>query len=70
EQADVVRAADDAARPAAWRAWAACMASAFAAADRAWIAALPALADARGGRGRLWRRVLRGRGADSRGPIP
>jgi hypothetical protein len=70
ERADLVRASDDAARPAAWRAWAAGMASAFAAADRAWIAALPALADARGGRGRLWRRVLRGRGGDPRGRMP
>lgn len=51
-------AGDDAARRRAWSAWTARLASAFAALDRAWIAALPALADPRGGRGRLWRRVL------------
>jgi hypothetical protein len=49
-------------RPAAWRAWALALARAFVAADAAWEAMLPALADPRGGAGRLWRRVLRGRG--------
>ena len=56
-------AADDAERPSAWRAWGAALARAFSAADGVWEAMLPALADPRGGAGRLWRRVLRGGGA-------
>ena len=62
ECAALVRTSTDARRRDAWCAWTAQLASAFAALDRAWIADLPALADARGGRGRLWRRVLRGTG--------
>jgi hypothetical protein len=46
-------------RAAAWRAWAAALGRAFAAADATWEAMLPALADPRGGAGRLGRRVLR-----------
>src|SRR5262249_5856491 len=49
----------DRVRHAAWRVWTAALGRAFAAADRCWLAALPALADSRGGEGRLWRRVLR-----------
>lgn len=60
--ADALAAAGDAGRPAAWRAWALALARAFAAADAAWESMLPALADPRGGAGRLWRRVLRGAG--------
>jgi hypothetical protein len=56
---DAVRAAPADRRLVAWRAWAAALADAFARADRCWIAALPALADARGSQGRFWRRVLR-----------
>jgi hypothetical protein len=41
-------------------AWAAALARAFAVADAVWEAMLPALADPRGGAGRLWRRLLRG----------
>jgi hypothetical protein len=41
-----------------WRAWAAAVRAVFVAADRVWLAALPALADSRGREGRLWRRVL------------
>ncbi len=44
---------------ARWRAWSLAAQRVFAEADRAWAAALPALADSRGRRGRLWRRVLR-----------
>jgi hypothetical protein len=50
---------DDETREGAWRAWRTALVRAFAAADRCWLAALPALADSRGGEGRLWRRVLR-----------
>jgi hypothetical protein len=60
--AAAVLAADEAGRPHAWRAWATALGGAFASADRCWIAALPVLADARGSHGRLWRRLLRGRG--------
>ena len=57
--AAAVRASAADARFAAWRAWAATIAPVFAAADRLWIAALPALGDSRGPQGRFWRRVLR-----------
>jgi hypothetical protein len=60
ESAAALAAAGDAERPAAWRAWGAALARAFAAADGVWASMLPALADPRGGAGRLWRRVLRG----------
>ena len=59
ERAAALRDAPDDERLTRWRAWAAALGDAFARADRAWIAALPALADPRGGSGRLWRRVLR-----------
>ena len=59
EQATALRRADDDVRLVRWHAWARALADAFARADRAWIVALPALADSRGGGGRLWRRVLR-----------
>lgn len=57
--AAALAAAGEAERPTAWRAWAAALAGAFTAADGVWEAMLPALADPRGGAGRLWRRVLR-----------
>lgn len=41
-----------------WREWAGAVRRVYAAADRAWVAALPALVDSRGRQGRLWRRVL------------
>jgi hypothetical protein len=41
-----------------WRAWAAAVRAAYVAADRVWVAAIPALADSRGREGRLWRGVL------------
>jgi hypothetical protein len=59
ERAAALRDASDDERLTRWRAWAAALGDAFARADRAWITALPALADPRGGSGRLWRRVLR-----------
>jgi hypothetical protein len=55
-----VREADDERRVAAWRAWSVALARVFACADQCWAAALPALAESEGRRGRLWRRVLRG----------
>ncbi len=54
--------ADADARAAAWGAWTAALGRAFAAADASWEASLPALADPRGGVGRLWRSILRQRG--------
>ncbi len=62
-EADALRDAGEDVRLLRWRAWTAALADTFARADRAWIAALPALADPRGGAGRLWRRVLRRGGA-------
>ena len=49
----------DAARLAECRAWVAGLRDVFAAADGAWEAMLPALADSQGRSGSLWRRVLR-----------
>lgn len=62
-RAVALREAADDVRLLRWRAWAAALAEAFARADRAWMEALPVLADPRGGSGRLWRRVLRRGGA-------
>jgi hypothetical protein len=55
---EVLAGADDA-RFVRWRAWAAAVQRVFDEADRAWIAALPALCDSRGQRGRFWRRLLK-----------
>lgn len=63
ERARALAAADARSRPAAWGAWTAALGSAFAAADACWEASVPALADPRGGMGRLWRSLLRARGA-------
>lgn len=46
-----------------WRRWCAAFTAVWEAADAAWIAALPALADSRGAEGALWRRVLKRGGA-------
>jgi hypothetical protein len=67
DAARALAAAEPGERPGAWRAWAAALGRAFAAADGAWEATLPALADPRGGAGRLWRRVLRGPGGGAAG---
>jgi hypothetical protein len=63
ERAVALREAADDVRLLRWREWGASLGEAFARADRAWLAALPVLADPRGGSGRLWRRVLRRGGA-------
>ena len=57
-----VREGGDDVRFARWRDWAVAVRELFAAADAAWLAAVPALGAARGRRGRLWRRVLGLRG--------
>ena len=51
---------------AAWRVWQAAVQGAFRAADEVWADMLPVLADSRGAKGALWRRLLR-RGGASRG---
>jgi hypothetical protein len=56
--AAAVRASPEDARFLRWHEWAAALRAVYAAADRVWVAALPALADSRGRGGRLWRRVL------------
>jgi hypothetical protein len=48
-----------AARLREWRRWCAAFTAVWEAADAAWLAALPALADSRGADGALWRRVLK-----------
>lgn len=58
--ADACRAAPDAAWLRAWREWCTALGVVWVAADTAWLAVMPALADSRGASGALWRRVLRG----------
>ncbi|MBI3790618.1 MAG: hypothetical protein HY275_07045 [Gemmatimonadetes bacterium] len=53
--------ATDADRLLHWRSWVAALRAVFSAADGAWEAMLPALAEPRGTAGSFWRRVL-GRG--------
>lgn len=53
------RAATADARAAAWERWVATVQAVFDAADDWWRAAIPVLADSRGRRGSLWRRILR-----------
>ncbi len=59
EAAAVVKAAPAASRRPAWERWVAHVQQVFDAADDWWRHALPVLADSRGRRGSLWRRVLR-----------
>lgn len=56
--ADGVRSAPPAGALRAWRMWCDQLIGVWSAADDAWLAALPALADSRGASGALWRRVL------------
>lgn len=58
--AAVVRAAAPDAKHAAWERWVEQIHRVFRAADDWWEASLPVLADPRGRRGALWRRVLGG----------
>lgn len=60
-RAEALAAAGAGGRAAAWGAWTAALGRAFAAADTSWEASVPALADPRGGVGRLWRTLLRRR---------
>jgi hypothetical protein len=60
KQAAVVRAASADAKRAAWEQWIEQVRRVFRAADEWWESSLPALADPRGRRGVLWRRVLGG----------
>lgn len=57
-QGAAARAASGDARRGAWERWVASVQEVFNAADDWWRAALPVLADSRGRRGSLWRRVL------------
>lgn len=57
--ADAWRTAPRSVRLRAWRGWCDAFTAAWEAADAAWIAALPVLADSRGSEGALWRRVLK-----------
>jgi hypothetical protein len=60
QQAAVVRAAAADAKRGAWEQWIEQVRRVFRTADEWWEASLPALADPRGRRGVLWRRVLGG----------
>jgi hypothetical protein len=57
--AGAVRGAHGPDRTAAWERWVAAVQQVFEAADDWWRAALPVLADSRGRRGALFRRILR-----------
>jgi hypothetical protein len=57
--ADAWRTTPRAARLRAWRDWCRAFTAVWEAADAAWMAALPALADSRGAEGAMWRRVLK-----------
>lgn len=59
--AGAVRAAPATGRRAVWEQWIAQVRGVFRAADAWWESSLPALADPRGRRGVLWRRVLGGK---------
>jgi hypothetical protein len=59
-QAAAVRAAAADSKRAAWEQWIEQLRRVFRAADEWWEASLPVLADPRGRRGALWRRVLGG----------
>ena len=43
----------------AWRRWAKFVHGAFSAADEVWMLSVPVLADSRGAKGSMWRRILR-----------
>lgn len=58
-----LRQADEATQFAEWRIWQATVRTAFRAADEVWAAMVPVLADSRGAKGALWRRLLRRSGA-------
>lgn len=60
ESVPAVRQARSEERRAAWQAWIDRVRAVFRAADGWWEASLPVLADPRGRRGALWRRLLRG----------
>lgn len=62
--AETFEVAASAVRLRAWRGWCAAFQEVWNAADDAWGAVLPALADSRGASGALWRRVLRRGGGD------
>jgi hypothetical protein len=58
--AALLRHAPDSAQFESWRGWAATVQGAFRAADEAWAAMVPVLADSRGAKGALWRKLVRG----------
>jgi hypothetical protein len=55
-----LRHAPDSAQFDLWRVWTQQVQSAFRAADNAWTAMVPVLADSRGAQGSLWRKLIRG----------
>ncbi len=58
EAGTLARSATGESRRAAWERWVATVQQLFNAADDWWRAAMPVLADSRGRRGSLWRRML------------
>ena len=55
-----LRHAPDSAQFELWRVWTQQVQRAFRAADDAWTAMVPVLADSRGAQGSLWRKLIRG----------
>lgn len=60
DAAAVLRHAPEVAQFARWRDWTDLVHRAFRAADDAWTAMLPVLADSRGAKGSMWRKLIRG----------
>ncbi len=60
EAAALLRHAPDSAQFEIWRAWTERVQLAFRAADDVWTAMVPVLADSRGAKGSLWRKLIRG----------
>ncbi|MES3034483.1 MAG: hypothetical protein V4813_10865 [Gemmatimonadota bacterium] len=60
EAASQLRHAPNATQFAHWREWTGRVGRAFRAADDAWTAMVPVLADSRGAQGSMWRKLIRG----------
>jgi hypothetical protein len=60
ETSGLLRQTPDSAQFELWRAWTGRVQLAFRAADEAWTAMVPVLADSRGAKGSLWRKLIRG----------
>lgn len=60
EASGVLRHAPDVAQFESWRSWTGEVQHAFRTADEVWTAMVPVLADSRGAKGSMWRKLIRG----------